>query len=102
MKLKPISPSGHPGEPRSDYRFDRIDHVLIVIDNDRGRSVTTDAAQVVDDLARSGNLQPTDRLIYRDTQGEWDELIHRDNRFVGFAPVRVQTLGEALQRLGAS
>ena len=99
MQLKPITNPAGRGDPRSDYQFDRVGEVMIVVDNDRGRSVTTDAVNVVEDLVRSGNLRPGDRLMYRDTMGYWDELVHHDGRFINFAPIRTQILGDALERM---
>lgn len=53
---------------------------------DGSRSVTNDAENVVKELH---NKFPGDRIIYRDTCANWDELRH-DGRgnFLGFAPAR--------------
>lgn len=49
------------------------------------RSVTNDAERVVDELAvQYGNR----RIIYRDSDGNWDELVHEHGKFTGFAPAR--------------
>ena len=57
----------------------------LVRDLDQGASVTNDAENVVPAvLAR----QPVDRIIYRDTDQRWDELLHDGRQFLGFAPIR--------------
>lgn len=48
-------------------------------------SVTNDAERVCVEL----NLRyPGYRIIYRDTSGHWDELMHRDGVFAGFIAAR--------------
>jgi hypothetical protein len=49
------------------------------------RSVTNDAEAVVASLAEQYGER---RIIYRDTDGNWDELKHRGAVFTGFAPAR--------------
>lgn len=57
--------------------------VFIVDDNNGGMSVTNDAeAVVVDVLAK----YPDHQIIYRDTEGQWDELLHWKGQFAGFKP----------------
>jgi hypothetical protein len=59
--------------------------VVWIRDLDRGRSITNDAERVCDELAiEYGNR----RIIYRDTDGEWDEFVHEHGRFLSFAPAR--------------
>jgi hypothetical protein len=53
------------------------------VDNDVGMSVTNDAENVVADVLRQ---YPDHRIIYRDTMGQWDELVHFNGKFTGFAP----------------
>jgi hypothetical protein len=46
-------------------------------------SVTNDAENVVSNIAREyGNM----RIFYRDTDGQWDELVHDNGKFIRFAP----------------
>ncbi len=49
-------------------------------------SVTNDAEAVVAELAASGKLPEGRRLYYYDSDGELDELLHKDGQFLGFAP----------------
>lgn len=48
-------------------------------------SITNDAEAVTAHLYR---LYSGKRIIYRDTEGNWDELCHTDGVFTGFAPTR--------------
>jgi hypothetical protein len=56
---------------------------VFIVDLDVGKSITNDAENVVEQVAKE---YPGHRIIYRDTQGQWDELVHNDGEFVGFAP----------------
>lgn len=52
-----------------------------------GRSLTNDAANVVAEcVLRFGNL----RIVYRDSMGEWAELVHVGGRFLTYAMARGQ------------
>ena len=46
-------------------------------------TVTNDAENVVKDLAPQLGSR---RLLYIDSEGDMDELVHKDGRFVGFRP----------------
>lgn len=48
-------------------------------------SVTNDAEAVCAELHAQW---PNHRIIYRDTEGKWDELLHKAGAFTGFAPAR--------------
>lgn len=66
------------------YRFiGRNSEAVFIVDEDRPgqRSVTNAAEDVVLEVFRCwGNR----RIIYRDTDGRWDELMHVDGTFTGF------------------
>lgn len=47
-------------------------------------TVTNDAEKVVEVLHV---LYPGARIIYRDTGGQWAELVHDGPTFIGFGPV---------------
>lgn len=61
------------------------DIVWIVDANQGNISVTNDAEGV---CRRVWHDYPDRRIIYRDSDGNWDELKHEGGRFVGFAPAR--------------
>jgi hypothetical protein len=74
------------------------DVVMIVDEYDSehpSRRITNAAGELVDWLVMQG-LKPEQRVIYRDTQGYWDEIAVRNGRFVGFKPIRVRSLAQAL------
>jgi len=61
------------------------DEMVWIRDLDAGRSVTNDAERVCDELAiEYGNR----RIVYRDTDGNWDELVHEHGKFLSFASAR--------------
>lgn len=54
---------------------------------DRYQTVTNDAEGVVDALTCMGHLRPGRRLMYYDSGGDLDEILHDGHgRFLGFAP----------------
>ena len=57
----------------------------LVRDQDHGLSVTNDAENVVVEVLARHRV---DRIIYRDTEGRWDELRHDGSKFTDFAPIK--------------
>ncbi len=76
-------------------------HRVLVVDLDLGsRSVTNDAHNVCAILASCLPLHPQDRVFYRDSDGEIDELVLNGKRqFQTYAPVPVTQLLPILQEL---
>lgn len=73
---------------RADFTVEADGDVLIIRDLDRGgRSVTNDADHVIMDLAKRGLLRDGMRVIYRDSTGEWDEMLHRGGLFSTISPI---------------
>jgi hypothetical protein len=75
--------------PRADFSI--VKNVpgepLVILDRNLGNmSVTNDAEAVVESLTREGLLPTNRRLFYYDSDGQLDEIIHKDGEFVGFAP----------------
>ena len=69
----------------ADYRIELAGDVICISDLDLGgRTVTNDAAGVIGDLLRLGYDLTRMPVIYRDTQGNWDELRVLNGRFAGF------------------
>ena len=68
----------------ASYRVAKVTPTKVfLIDNDDGHmSVTNDAEEVV---AATIKAYANRRIIYRDTCGNWDELVHARGSFVGFA-----------------
>jgi hypothetical protein len=78
----------------------RRDVIAIVDVDGSGITITNDAERVVAELAHLYGLRDR-RVIYRDTLGKWDELLHREGVFVGFALLHGETLEDALRQLAA-
>lgn len=57
------------------------DKVFIIDCNEGQLSVTNDAEDVVKYVLRH---YPNKRIIYRDSEMQWDELTHEYGEFVGF------------------
>ncbi len=83
---------------RADWTFIVEDDVVIVEDLDAGRcSVTNDAEGVVLALAREVPLGGR-RIVYRDSERTYDELLHDGRRFVGFRPLGATSRSDAVAR----
>ena len=50
-------------------------------------TITNDAETVVEKLLKSGALKPGQQLLYYDSENELTELVIKDGKFAGFAPV---------------
>lgn len=48
-------------------------------------SVTNDADRVVATVVEMWKA-PTATIYYKDSDGRWDQLVHENGRFIGFAP----------------
>jgi len=69
---------------RSNYSTVAIDHEFVYIQDCNGPvSVTNDAEAVVMELV---DAYPGKRIMYEDSDGQWDELVHDGNQFVDFRP----------------
>lgn len=79
------------GMLKASYSVDRVTksyspfhkNTVFIVDNDIGTSITNDAENVVIDVLAK---YPDHQIIYRDTMGQWDELLHLDGKFAGFKP----------------
>jgi hypothetical protein len=86
-------------EHRAIYSRTVHGNVIAIIDHDQGKSVTSDAENVIADLAASFDLSKY-RVIYRDTGGIWDEmLVDRTGQFAGFSSINERDLPAVLAKL---
>ena len=88
---------------RARYTARREDGAIVVEDQDRGRSVTNDAENVIADLRERG-FDLSVPVLYCDTTRRWDGLTVRDGRFAGFYSLNAAgstDYGEARARLRA-
>jgi hypothetical protein len=78
----------HTQDARARYIIVKEDDSFVFIEDiGTGRSVTNDAEAVVYELFNKESIGDK-RIIYKDTNGDWDELVHDGDRFVDFAPYR--------------
>jgi hypothetical protein len=82
---------------RATYGYTVAGPYVLVVDQDRGPSVTNDAENVIDDLSRAQVLAGR-RVLYRDTDGRWDELLVRDGAFAGFVALGAASAAGALAK----
>lgn len=84
---------------RSAYSVDAVPGFICLTDlNHEGRmSVTNDAENVITDLRIAGFDLAANRVIYRDSDGIWDELLVRKGKFAGFAPLLQRTVEAAIE-----
>ena len=59
-------------------------------------SVTNNAENVVIDMLEHYGDCP---IVYRDTEGRWDELKHDGKKFTGFRALNAETMREAIELL---
>lgn len=71
---------------KADYRFvEETPEIVFIEDlNLGGKSITNDAEAVVETLL--SYINPKLRIVYKDTCGMWNELLHDGKKFVDFAP----------------
>lgn len=59
-------------------------NIVFLIDPDQGdMTITNNAERVCEEINK---LYPAYRIVYRDTMGYWDELIHDNGCFLRFGP----------------
>jgi|GEM_PF-1642782 len=85
---------------RADYFVIGLNHDFVgIADANRGgRSITNDAERVVTELLATRQLLPHQRLLYRDTLGRWDELVHDGHRFTAFRHIGGDSFVDAVHR----
>lgn len=69
------------------YRVVEVSDEIVFIEDlanqTQSKSVTNDAEAVV---AQLNEQYPHKRIVYKDTMGSWDELVHVHGLFVYFSP----------------
>lgn len=81
---------------RSSYSYEIRDGVVCIIDHDCGKSVTNDAEYVIADLVGDGVAVNELPVIYRDTDGMWDQLLIKDRSFAAFKCIRELCVEDAI------
>ena len=84
---------------KADYTYTFEDGVLRIVDlNLGGMSVTNAIEDVLADIEVSTNSPIRGRIIYRDSEGIWDEVIGWPGQ-IGFMPIGAKSQNEALKRI---
>lgn len=92
---------GHLMGCRADYSYSVEEGVVCIVDHDNGKSVTNDADNVIDDLVKAGIDVSGMPVIYRDTEGYWDQLLVSESRFVDFASIHERERIAAIRKVKA-
>lgn len=76
-----------PPFPRAEFSVDHYtDDIVFIVDENKGKmSITNDAEAITKYVAHHFNNK---RIVYRDTEGQWDELVHNKGVFQSFAPYK--------------
>lgn len=61
------------------------------------QTVTNGVEYVLKSIANNYESIPN-KIIYRDTEGLWDAIIHDDGQFLSFQPLRAKTLEDAKRK----
>lgn len=71
---------------RSEYTWEDDGAVVRIIDLDQGgKSVTNDAENVIARLVKAGVPVDDRHVIYRDSDGNWDQMLTKGGAFARFA-----------------
>jgi hypothetical protein len=69
---------------------------ICLVDLDQGMTITNAAEAVIQNLILAEFDLVNNRVIYQDSLGNWDELVVRNNRFAGFAPLQATSKAQAI------
>lgn len=83
-----------------DYHHTRFCSVIALADVHGDVSVTNDADAIVAAFASRRGIRGW-QIVYRDSMGNWDELVHDGRTFKGFRALNAKTLEAALATLDA-
>jgi hypothetical protein len=70
---------------------------LAITDERNPVTITNDVEAVIADLYERKLLTTGKRLIYRDSLGRWDEIIHKDGKWVRWSGIGTTTMFPALR-----
>lgn len=89
---------------RAIYTWGLVPGIVWIVDacHDAVPTVTNDAERVISDLVRLGVDVDHNRVVYRDSEGRWDELVVRESTFAGFKSINAESLEEATAKLAGS
>jgi len=83
-------------QKRSSYRVLIEGTVVCIFDLEGAVTVTDDAHNVVADIMEAGLI--FERVLYRDRDDLWDEIIIKGGRFLGFRLIGEANLARAIKK----
>jgi len=92
---------------RSSYQYTiTLDDVLVIMDNDRGMSVTNNMENVLNEIQNmeGKTFAANQMIIYKDTSGQWDgvEIVGKRNgniESVMFLMLACNSMEEAIEKI---
>ena len=70
---------------RASYRvLEDTPGSILIQDEGVGMSITNDAEAVIEHLIQRGLVTPSKIVLYQDTEGNVDKLLHDGQKFIGF------------------
>lgn len=80
---------------QASYTWQIDGDYLVIIDQDGPVSVTNDVEAVIADLVEEGVNVDSKRVLYRDSEGLWDQILTTEGRFHDFRILTARSLEEA-------
>jgi type 1 glutamine amidotransferase len=81
------------GNRRTQFSVERHSDITAIVDKTSTSEIAhmscTNAAEAVIEAIKRHYGSLSKYVIYKDTIGAWDRLLHDGNKFVGFAPVEM-------------
>ncbi|MCB1177626.1 MAG: hypothetical protein KDK36_08625 [Leptospiraceae bacterium] len=83
---------------KSYYLFEILDNVLVIIDLDKGMSVTNNINEILEEI-ESEIVKLPELAIYRDSMKVFDGIEHSKGKFKRFYPIQETDLEIALKKV---
>ncbi len=91
----------HHGTTLAVFDYEVIDNVIVITDlhddNNCSRTVTNDVESVIELIRFGLKGFKGRRIIYKDTDHVWDEIVIKDDQFFDFKSLNKKTLTETLR-----
>ena len=86
-------------QSRAIYTHSTDRGVVCIVDSDQGMSVTNAAEAVIAELFKAGVVPAAGPVVYRDTDGRWDQLVVDGGKFAGFKSLNESTQADAVAKV---
>ena len=86
---------------KAEFSYQIKGNTICIVDQCNGecKSVTNDVENVIAKIAFDGVDLCNHRVIYRDTDGIWDEIVCKNGEFKGFRSINERNLDTALAKV---